>query len=96
MEMCQPMAWELSLYMCIQMALNIPLHMPPGHYAQLEKEAYSLVYGVRKFHQYLYGREFTLCTHQKPLTTILRPKKGIDIGCSMTSALNSDPISLPI
>ena len=46
-------------------------------YAQLEKEAFALVYGVKHFHQYLYGRMFTLVTHHKPLTTILNPRKGI-------------------
>ncbi len=45
------------------------------NYAQLEKEAYSLVFGVRKCHQYLYGRKFTLYTDHKPLTTILGLKK---------------------
>ena len=36
-------------------------------YAQLDKEALSIVFGVKHFHQYLYGRKFTIMSDQKPL-----------------------------
>ena len=47
------------------------------NYAQIKKEALSLVLCVKIFHQYLYSKMFNLTTDHKPLTAIFGPKKGI-------------------
>ena len=43
-------------------------------YSQTEKEALSLVWACERFHQYLFGLEFTLFTDHKPLEVIYGPK----------------------
>ena len=55
------------------------------NYSQL---ALSIIYSIKKFHQFLFGWKFKLIADHKPLTTILGPKTGgTTNGSCMVAAL---------
>lgn len=42
------------------------------NYAQIEKELYAIVFGCKKFHQYLYGKQIHVETDHQPLVTLFK------------------------
>ena len=46
-------------------------------YSQLEKEGLAIVSGVKKFHNFLYGRHFTIQSDHQPLSFLFGETKGI-------------------
>ncbi|XP_050521685.1 uncharacterized protein K02A2.6-like [Daktulosphaira vitifoliae] len=46
------------------------------NYAQIHREALAIVFAVKKFHKYIYGNKFTLCSDSQALKEIFSPNKG--------------------
>ena len=51
-------------------------------YSQIEKEALAIVFGVKQFHQYLYGRPFTILSDHKSLEGVFKETAGVPVMAS--------------
>ena len=49
------------------------------NYSQIEKESLAIVSAVKKFHQYIYDRSFTIITNHKPFLVIFAENKSLSI-----------------
>ena len=58
-------------------------------YSQLDKEGLSIIFGVKRYHQHLYGRHFTILSDHKPLQHLFSET-------SATAEDNSTPTTVPI
>ena len=47
------------------------------NYSQIKREGLACVFGVKKFHSYLYGHKFELVTDHKLLITLFSEKKAV-------------------
>jgi len=64
---------------------SILLLLPPEHsplpksssYSQLDEEGLAIILGVKRFHHYLFGRQFTILSDHKSLQHLFGRSKAI-------------------
>jgi transposase InsO family protein len=50
--------------------VSYPLTATQARYPQIDREALAIYWGIRRFHLYLYGKEFTVVTDHQPLVSL--------------------------
>ena len=53
------------------------LNQAERNYSQLDREGLSIIFGGRKFHKFVYGREITIITDHKPLLGLFGENKPL-------------------
>ena len=62
--------------------------------SQTDMEALAIVWGVKRFHQYLFGLHFILITDHQPLTTIFSPQRPMS--ATAASRLQRQALSVDV
>lgn len=58
------------------------LNVAEKKYSQLDKEALAIIFGVKRFHHYLYGRKFSIVSDHKPLQYLLNESRHVPVMAS--------------
>ena len=45
--------------------------------SQLDKEGLAVIFGIKRFHKYIYGRKFTIVTDHKPLLSLFSEMRAV-------------------
>ncbi|XP_061567238.1 uncharacterized protein K02A2.6-like [Cololabis saira] len=53
------------------------LNSAERNYSQLDKEGLAVIFGVNRFHKYIFGRPFTIVTDHKPLLSLFDELKAV-------------------
>lgn len=61
------------------MFVSSTLSSTERNYSNIEREALAIMFAVKKFHKYIYGRKFILVTDHQPLQFIFGRNKGLPI-----------------
>jgi hypothetical protein len=49
------------------------------NYSSIDKEAIAIIWGIKHFNVYLYGRQFVIVTDHQPLISIFNPTKATSV-----------------